>query len=196
MKLIVGLGNPGLKYRHTRHNLGFQIIDELTGEFKVKLTNKKYCKSAFGTGKMSVQEISFALAKPLTFMNNSGQAVKALMKHYKIDPKDLIIICDDLNLDLGKIRIRKNGSSGGHNGLNSIIEEIKTENFIRLRIGIGKPSLRQNPAVYVLNNFTKSEKYVIKEIIPLVCEVVKMMLAEGIETAMNKYNKKGPDNKL
>ncbi len=197
MKLIVGLGNPGIKYKNTRHNLGFQIMDALSKEFKIKLNERKF-HSVFGIGKPYTQKTfrvshlsSVILVKPLTFMNNSGQAVKELIKNYHINLKDLIVICDDFNLDIGIIRIRTKGSSGGHNGLNSIIHNIGTKDFTRLRIGIGIPIYSQDPAVYVLNMFAKGEGKVIQnEVIPLVCEAVETMIFEGVESSMNKYNKK------
>jgi peptidyl-tRNA hydrolase, PTH1 family len=187
VKLVVGLGNPGLKYKNTRHNLGFKVVDTLAGEWDIKIS-KKYCQSVLGTGR--IEGNSVALVKPLTFMNNSGQAVKGLLNYYKINPQDLIVVCDDFSLEVERIRIRKNGSSGGHNGLKSIIGEIGTNDFIRVRIGIGQPSLDQDPAVYVLKDFARSERNVVKETIDLAGKAVKSIIVDGIESAMNKYNKK------
>ena len=187
MKLIVGLGNPGLKYKNTRHNLGFKIIEALAEELKIKI-GKKYSWAALGTGR--IDSIPVVLAKPLTFMNNSGQAVQGLMEYYKIDPQDLLVICDDLSLDAGRIRIRKGGSSGGHNGLKSIIDEIGTDDFARLRVGIGQPGLNRDPAIYVLKDVARNDKNVTKEAIPLAGEAVKSIMSDGVEAAMNIYNKK------
>lgn len=187
MKLIVGLGNPGLRYKNTKHNLGFQVIETLSKKFEIKLNKKKF-NAIFGRGKINTQSV--ILAQPLTFMNNSGQAVKALMRRFNIELDDLIIICDDFNLDLGNIRIRKRSSSGGHNGLNSVIEILETKDFLRLRIGIGTLPLRQDPAVYVLKKFTKDGKAIIKKIIPLSCDAITTIISEGVEVAMNKYNRK------
>ena len=187
MKLIVGLGNPGLRYKNTKHNLGFLVIDALSKKFEIKL-NKKRFNAIFGRGNINNQSV--ILAKPLTFMNNSGQAVKALMNRFNIELDDLIIICDDFNLDLGNIRIRKRGSSGGHNGLTSVIEDLGTKDFLRLRVGIGTPPLRGDPAVYVLKKFTRNGKAVIKNMIPLSCDAINTIVSEGVEAGMNKYNRK------
>lgn len=183
MKLIVGLGNPGTKYKNNRHNLGFMVIDRIAGEFKVKL-NKSRFNSLFGEKK----NLSMLLAKPMTFMNDSGEAVRALVDWYKIDIKDILIICDDFNLDLGKLRIRKAGSSGGHKGLESIIACLGSNQFSRLRLGIGRPVTVVDMTEYVLENFSGDEEESVREMIGIACEAVKVFINQDIIEAMNKYN--------
>ncbi len=168
MILIVGLGNPGKKYEKTRHNVGTRAIDEL------KVLDLK----------------NVILVKPKTFMNESGKAVKPLIEKYKIKPEDLIVIHDDIDLPLGKIRIVKNRGSAGHKGVESIIRELKTENFIRFRIGIqpqsGKP---KNPENFVLQKFNKEEEKIVKEeVIKKIAEASELFLKEGLEKTMTKYN--------
>ena len=168
MILIVGLGNPGKKYQDTRHNIGFGVIDKLQS-----LNLKKVI-----------------LAKPKTFMNLSGKAVKSLIKKYKIPTANLWVIHDDIDLPLGKIRIVKNRGAAGHKGVESIIKELGTKNFVRFRIGIcpktGKP---KNPENFVLQKFNKEEKEIIKEVIKKTAKAIEYFLKEGLEKAMNKFNK-------
>lgn len=167
MILVVGLGNPGKKYEKTRHNVGTRTIDEL------EVLNLK----------------NVILVKPKTFMNESGKAVKPLIEKYKIKPEDLIVIHDDIDLPLEKIRIVKNRGSAGHKGVESIIKELKTENFIRFRIGIqprsGKP---KNPENFVLQKFNKEEKKIVEEVIKKTAEAIELFLKEGLEKTMNKFN--------
>jgi len=168
MILIVGLGNPGKKYQKTRHNIGFRVID------KLKPLNLK----------------GVILAKPQTFMNLSGKAVKKLMSNVKCQMSNLWVIHDDIDLPLGKIRISKGRSSAGHKGVESIIRELKTKNFVRFRVGIqpktGKP---RNPEKFVLQKFNKEEEKIIKEVIEKAVEAIEFSLKEGLEKAQNKYNK-------
>lgn len=169
MKLIVGLGNPGLKYKNTRHNIGFLIIDKFA---KINKAGKKT-----------------TLLKPKVFMNNSGVAVKTAVDRLRIGLDDILIVCDDINLELGIIRFRAKGSAGGHKGLRSIIENLNTENFNRLRIGISsdkKRGLRD----YVLSRFNPDEKIVLKEVVNRAGEAIGVWAEEGIETAMNRFNMK------
>ncbi|MDD5097898.1 MAG: aminoacyl-tRNA hydrolase, partial [Candidatus Omnitrophica bacterium] len=156
MKLIVGLGNPGLIYAFTRHNIGFQVIKSLARSLKIDLKRDRLIYSLAGKGKCAGQDI--ILAMPQTFMNLSGMAVKACFKKFKVTPADLLVICDDLDLDLGRIKIRPSGSSGGQRGLDSIIKQIGTPEFSRLRIGIGRPSRPIDAAKYVLTGFARKEK--------------------------------------
>ncbi len=157
MLLIIGLGNPGRKFKSTRHNLGFEIINLIKkqGNFSV-WQNKKKLKSKISRGKIGERKI--ILAKPQTFMNQSGQAVKLLIKFYKIPLKNLWIIQDDLDLETGKIKIKKNSGSGGHKGIQSIIDELGIKNFNRLKIGIGPKPIKIDSKKFVLQKFTKSEK--------------------------------------
>lgn len=186
MKLIVGLGNPGLRYKNTRHNIGFLAIDNFAKANKVEI-NKKTLNSLFV--KMTDNNNEIALLKPQTFMNNSGEAIKAAISKFGIEPKDILIICDDINLSLGIIRFRAAGSSGGHKGLQSILEKLSTENFNRLRIGIGceKDNTLKD---YVLSKFRTTEKKILSEVIKKTTDAIDLWINEGIEASMNKYNEK------
>jgi len=185
LKLIVGLGNPGKKYESTRHNIGFMVVDYLVGP-TIKFQRHK---SLFYYIKDTIGDEQVFFVKPTTFMNLSGDAVSWLMNYYKIDLDDLLIIYDDLNLEFGKIRLRRAGSAGGHNGMKSIIQKIGSQNFARLKIGIGKPS---HPAIeisdFVLMPFSKSEKKEIPQILDNVGGCVRSVIINPIEQAMNEYN--------
>ena len=185
MKIIVGLGNPGEKYSKTRHNVGFRAVLNLAKEFLIKAEELK-CHSLLGEDFIGDEKI--VLAQPITYMNNSGKAVYSLIEHYNADLEDLIIIYDDLDLDVGKIRIKKSGSSGGHNGLKSIINRLGSNDFSRIRIGIGRPLENMNIADYVLGYFTAEEEKIINESLVDVVDVVKLIKNESIEIAMNRYN--------
>ena len=162
MKLIVGLGNPGLKYKNTRHNIGFLVVEKLAKELGVKF-NKKQDQGLIGVSKISSEKV--ILLKPLTYMNLSGLSVKALAEKHGILPQGLLVICDDLNLQLGTLRLRSSGSDGGHNGLKSIIKELGSGDFARLRLGIGKGKENNFLADFVLSPFTPAEKRYANEII-------------------------------
>ena len=192
MKLIVGLGNPGKHYVNNRHNVGFKCIDLLAREHGISLTQRG-ARSQLGMGEVAGEKV--ILAKPKTFMNLSGGAVKALVHRYKLSPEDILVIHDDLDLPLGKIRIRESGSSGGHKGLKSIIDRLGTKDFTRIRVGIAPlqddadTSLQRVDAVeHVLSDFTDAEKIVMREAYPGVAAAIECILAEGITAAMNKYN--------
>ncbi len=182
MLLIVGLGNPGKKYEKTRHNVGARVVDELR--------SSPHFATARVIDELEILDLkNVILAKPNTFMNESGKAVKPLIEKYKINPKDLIVIHDDIDLPLRKIRIVRNRGSAGHKGVESIIRELKTENFIRFRIGIqpqsGKP---KNPENFVLQKFNKEEKKIVEEVIKKTAEAIELFLKEGLEKTMNKFN--------
>lgn len=188
MKLIIGLGNPGKKYATTWHNLGFMALDLLardlaTKEFKV---NKKF-EAEITETEIAGQKI--ILAKPLTFMNLSGQSVKKIMNFYKLTISDLIVVHDDLDLPIGKIRIAQNSSSGGHNGIKSIIEEFNDQNFIRLKLGIASDLLKQIPAPdYVLMKIPKEQRKIIEAVLKNSGEAIKELIIKTPEVVMNKYN--------
>lgn len=191
MFLIVGLGNPGKKYKNNRHNIGFRILDEFQREndfLDFKLVKK--FNSLISQGKISGKKI--LLVKPQTFMNKSGNAVKTLTNFYKITRTGLVVIHDDIDLPLGKIKIIKSRGSAGHKGVESIIRELRTKNFVRIRVGIqpqkGKP---KNPEKFVLQKFTKTEEKIVKKIIKKTCQALKTALTEGLEKAMTKFNKYG-----
>lgn len=189
MILIVGLGNPGKKYQKTRHNLGFLTIDEFRrkNNFPKFKFSKKF-KAEISEGIFNRKNI--ILTKPQTFMNLSGKAVKPLTNFYKTTRSVLVVIHDDIDLPLGKIKIVKNRGAAGHKGVESIIKELGTRNFVRFRIGIqpqtGKP---KNPEKFVLQKFNKEEEKIIKEVIKNTTEAIKFFLEQGLEKAMSKYNK-------
>jgi len=193
MKLIVGLGNPGPGYTHNRHNLGFMCLNHFARLHGIRF-DKKQGKARTGSGEVAGEKL--ILARPQTYMNRSGEAVSRLMKKHKIGLDDLIVIQDDLDLPLGKIRIRQGGGSAGHRGIESIVAEVGGKDFFRIRVGIGRPA---NPAdvteiaeddiiAYVLSDFTPAEKRVIDKAMPTVSEALLCLITEGITAAMNKYN--------
>jgi len=192
MILIVGLGNPGEKYQKTRHNIGFRAVDEFqrNNNFPEFIFSKKFqaeiSKGFSDSGKMII-------TKPQTFMNLSGRAAKALIRNYKLESKNLIIVHDDIDLPLGKIRVVKDRGAGGHKGVESIIRELGTKNFIRFRIGI-KPNVKlqfkiQNVESFVLKKFTKDEEKIVEEIIKKTAKAIEFYLKEELEKTMNEFNK-------
>lgn len=189
LKMIVGLGNPGPQYQANRHNIGFQCVDLLAKRHRIELT-KLQMQARFGDGWVQRQgnRQKVLLAKPLTFMNASGQAVAPIVHFYKIALTDLLVIHDDLDLESGKLRLRPGGSSGGQNGIKSIIERLGDQDFARARIGIGRPPGRMDPAAYVLQNFNKDEEEIFAPLREKVCDAVECWLFEGVTAAMNKFN--------
>lgn len=185
MFLIVGLGNPEYEYEYTRHNFGFLVIDAL----KERLIIRKPAKDSISVwNETKINRTNLIIAKPLTFMNESGRAVKLLLKKFKLMADNLIVVHDDLDLELGKIRIKKGSSGGGHLGVDSVIENIGTSNFIRIRLGIGRPPGRKNPAVFVLEQFKKGEKETVEFAIHKGADAILDLVKMGLEEAMNKYN--------
>lgn len=190
MKIVVGLGNPGLKYEFTRHNIGFRIVDSLARDIEVEFKKVKSYYSLISRGMVNNHKVM--LVKPQTFMNLSGRAVSKAVSYYKIPIQDLLIVYDDLNLELGQIRIRKKGSAGGHKGIESIIQYLHSEEIPRLRIGIGNPLANFDfyYVSYVLSNFNNEEKDKIGEVIQLSTDAIKTVIEDGLEKAMRKYNRK------
>lgn len=186
MKLIAGLGNPGLKYKNTRHNIGFIVVEKLAEELGVRFSKKQY-NALVGAGKIDSKKV--ILLKPLTYMNLSGLSVKALAEKNNLLPQDLLVICDDLNLPLGTLRLRNKGSDGGHNGLKSITKELGTSVFARLRVGTGSDSKDDMLSDFVLAPFAKSEKKAVKAIADTASQACLSWLNFGPEAAMNKFNK-------
>lgn len=184
MKIIVGLGNPGEKYLKTRHNFGFMVIDRLAGHFETACSQKKF-QSLFT--KKTVEKEDVVLIKPQTFMNVSGIAVKEAVAFYKCALQELMVVCDDLDLHLGKIRLRRSGGCGGHRGLESIANSLGTTDFPRLRIGIGRP-LSGEASNYVLSPFSGDEESEVQESVEKACQGLKTWIFEGIEACMNKFN--------
>jgi len=192
MKIVVGLGNPGKEYAHNRHNVGFRCINHLAKLHSINMKQRQ-CQSQVGTGTIAGTKV--LLAKPKTFVNRSGNAISQLMHKHGIKADALIVIHDDLNLPLGKIRIRPKGSAGGHRGINSIISALGSPDFCRIKIGIGRPAEEQSTdrdteAVvdHVLSDFSPEEDQLIKPAIASAAEAVACIIAEGIITAMNKFN--------
>jgi PTH1 family peptidyl-tRNA hydrolase len=183
-KLIVGLGNPGRKYAHNRHNVGFQCLDRLAQAHGLSFTQRRV-KASLALGKIA--DVRVVLARPLIYMNLSGQAVRPLVSFYKLSLEDILVIHDDLDLPLGTTRLRPEGGSGGHKGMRSIIEALGSQAFPRLRVGIGRPP--GNDAVsYVLSDFTADEQITLESVYERVVAAVELFLREGIEAAMNAYN--------
>ncbi|MGI6575803.1 MAG: aminoacyl-tRNA hydrolase [bacterium] len=185
MKMIAGLGNPGAGYAFTRHNLGFRVLDLLGKNGRVPL-NRYIYQAMWGRGNLWGQEV--ILAKPLTYMNRSGQAVALLLRYFGIGTADLLVICDDVNLPLGKIRLRPRGSAGGHNGVASIIDHLGTEDFPRLRLGIGSPPDNITMPDYVLAQFPAGEKEEVALMLHKAGYAVELFLQVGLTAAMNKVN--------
>lgn len=185
MFLIVGLGNPGRVYASTRHNLGFSVTKKIAKLAGIAVSKPGH-KAKYGTGLVEDNEI--VLAMPQTFVNLSGQSVKALLAWLGIPPASLLVIYDDLDLPFGEIKLKRAGGSGGHNGVESIIRHLKTDDFSRLKVGIGRPPLRQDPAEYVLKPFSNPEKRKLNFILERAAEAALLVVREGIEKAMNEYN--------
>jgi len=183
MWLITGLGNPGRKYSRTRHNIGFMVLDELADRYNIEFTDKK----EYRIGKCFIGDKQILLVEPLLYMNLSGVAISNIFKKYPVQTQDMIVVYDDLDIETGKIRIRKTGSSGGHKGVQSIIDNIGTKDFIRVRIGIGRePGVSAEK--YVLSKFNKDELQVIKNAITIAAEAITTIITEGVDKAMNRFN--------
>jgi peptidyl-tRNA hydrolase, PTH1 family len=190
MKLIVGLGNPGQEYSSNRHNIGFLCLNHFARVHRLVL-DKKQGKARVGTGHVAGNDV--VLARPQTYMNASGVSVSQLLQRYKITPEDLIVVHDDLDLPLGKIRIRKGSSAAGHNGIKSIIASLETQDFIRIRVGISRPqtpgeNVEGTIVDYVLGDFTPQDKPIIEATICRVGEAIISLITEGLTAAMNKFN--------
>jgi len=193
MKLIVGLGNPGRFYDNTRHNIGSSVVKALAKTYQGSFKKESKTFSLVCKIKLSNKRLDehLLLAIPLTYMNASGPAVSFLVNQYKIDINDLLIVCDDLHLQLGRIKIKPAGSSGGHRGLQSIIEALETERICRLRVGIGKPAGKKiDVADYVLSNLRREEKTMALSAIKKACECAKVWVNKGLVECMNMFNKK------
>jgi len=183
--VVVGLGNPGRQYENTRHNVGFMVVDEIAKRLKVRF-RKKLCRALVAMAEHCDKRLM--LAKPLTFMNLSGEAVKCIVQHFNLTVDRLLIVLDDANLPLGKIRIRPSGSHGGHKGLKSVIEALGTEAVSRLRIGIGAPKQGVDMVSFFLSPFDAHEEEIIREAIARAVEATFVYLVEGLEKAMSRFN--------
>ena len=186
MKLIVGLGNPGSEYRDTRHNVGFMVADALVDRWRV--TDQWREKFDALLIKTTVRDESVIVAKPLTYMNLSGQAVQGLAGFYKIEPADIFVVTDDVALPLGRLRARRDGGAGGHNGLKSIIQSLATQAFPRMRVGVGRGDGRRDLADHVLGRFDADERDTVSAAVLRAADATEMFLSEGIERVMNAFN--------
>ncbi|KIR03105.1 Peptidyl-tRNA hydrolase [Lachnospiraceae bacterium TWA4] len=186
MIVIVGLGNPGKKYEMTRHNMGFEVIDELASRYNIEV-EKKQLKALVGKG--AIAGCPVMLVKPQTYMNLSGESVRAVADYYKVEPEDIYVIFDDVSLDVGQIRIRKKGSAGGHNGIKSIIAHLGTQEFPRIKVGVGEPK-PGDLIDHVLGHFHGDDLLESKEGIKRAADAMECILKEDIAAAMNEYNQK------
>ena len=191
MKLIVGLGNPGKTYTHNRHNVGFRCLNYFARLHSIRFDHRQ-CRAKVGIGEVRGEKL--LLARPGTFVNLSGKPVACLVHKHNIPLSNLLVIHDDLDLPLGKIRLRRSGGSGGHKGMNSIISALESEDFPRIRVGIGRPQAEERPldedaiVHYVLSDFLPQEEAIIKPVIAKVAEAIDCFLTQGIEAAMSKFN--------
>lgn len=187
MYIIAGLGNPTKEYEKTRHNAGFDTIDILADKLGISLTEKKH-RAYCGKGIIGGERV--LLLKPQTFMNNSGESLRDAADFYKIEPEQILILYDDISLEPGQLRIRKKGSAGGHNGIKSIIAHLGSQDFPRIKIGVGAKPERMDLADYVLSRFSPAEREKMEEAYKEGAEAVQMFLLEGADAAMNRYNRK------
>jgi len=188
-RLIVGLGNPGPEYANTRHNVGFRVIDRLAERHRLEVRRLEK-RALTGRGRLEDEEV--VLAKPQTFMNLSGESVAPLMRLLDLQPADLLVITDDLDLPVGRLRLRETGGAGGHNGLKSLIQHLRTEDFPRLRIGVGRPAQGERGAVvdHVLSKFARHELEPIAQAIDAAADAVEAVAREGLTAAMNRVNQR------
>jgi PTH1 family peptidyl-tRNA hydrolase len=192
MHIIVGLGNPTEKYQATRHNVGWDAITRLSDDYKIPLDFKKH-KAICGKGYIEGEKV--ILAQPITYMNLSGESVRELVDFYKVSPEEVIVIYDDISLEVGQLRIRKKGSAGGHNGMKSIISHLGTDEFPRIKVGVGDKPKGWDLADYVLSRFQGEEQAFIREALKDSADACKMIITSGMDAAMNLYNKKKQENK-
>ena len=189
--LIAGLGNPGRQYRNNRHNVGFKLLDGLADRLGVQFAR---LESKALVTKTNYQDSRLVLAKPQTFMNHSGRAIAPLVRYYRVPLQQVLIIYDDLDLPLGRLRLRPEGGSGGHQGMNSILAEINDQSFPRLRVGIGRPPGRMDPADFVLQPFSKEEEESVEFLLDRAAECILVFLKHGLQTAMTTFNTQADGN--
>ena len=186
MKLVVGLGNPGRRYGRTRHNLGFMLVDRIAGARGIGIGDER-CESLIGRGQWERETL--VLAKPQTYMNHSGLAAAALVRRFKVGGADLVVVYDDLDLPFGRLRIRCGGSAGGHRGMASILQHVADRDFVRLRIGIGRPPAGVDPVEYVLSRFPPEEQESLDGLLTRAAEAVESILLNGPVRAMEDFNR-------
>ncbi len=187
MKLVAGLGNPGRDYAGTRHNIGFGVIARISDKYNIPLTGKEH-KAICGKGMIGGEKV--ILAQPQTFMNLSGECVRSLVDYYKLESEDIIIAYDDIDLEVGQLRIRSKGSAGGHNGIKNIISHLGTNEFPRVKVGVGGKPEGGDLVRHVLGRFSREDEKVIGEVLDVAVEAVETILSDGVEAAMNRYNAK------
>ena len=186
MYIIAGLGNPGKQYEHTRHNVGFDTLDKLAEKYHISIDNQKH-KAVCGSGYIEGQKV--ILVKPQTYMNLSGESLREIIDFYKLDPaEELIVIYDDISLAPGQLRVRKKGSAGGHNGIKNIIAQLGTQNFLRVKVGVGEKPAGWDLADYVLGHFSKEEQVLMEEAFLRAADAASALLTEDVERVMNQYN--------
>ncbi|MBR7164378.1 MAG: aminoacyl-tRNA hydrolase [Clostridia bacterium] len=185
MYVILGIGNPGKQYENTKHNIGFISLDFLSASLGVEMNKIKH-KALIGEGKIGMEKV--LLVKPQTFVNLSGESAGEILNFYKIPPENLIVIYDDVNLDAGRIRIRPKGSDGGHNGIKSILYHVKSDQFPRIRLGVGKKPAEYDLADWVLSKFTDEEIKILSKAVDLVPDMVREIIENGAQSAMNRFN--------
>lgn len=185
MYLIIGLGNPENEYSNTRHNMGFDTINEIAKKNNINITKSKF-NGLYEIG--IIQEEKVILLKPQTYMNLSGQAIKKAIEFYNIEQENIIVIYDDIDTEKGNIRIRKKGGAGSHNGMKSVVQELNTSEFIRIRVGIGQPEFKNDMINYVLGKIPEEEQQVLKTGVKKAADAIEEILKNGIDIAMNKFN--------
>ena len=186
MKLIVGLGNPGGEYEGTRHNVGFEVADVLAERAGILLSEKRF-KARLGRGRLGTEAV--AILKPQTYMNLSGESVGPAVGFYKVSVEDVIVIHDDLDLELGRLKVKKGGGHGGHNGLRSLVKILPGPEFVRVRIGIGRPPPRWDAADYVLSRFARDDRPLVDDVVRDAADAIEAVLTDGVGRAMTMYNR-------
>ena len=185
MKIVVGLGNPGQKYKHTRHNVGFDVLANVAQRYLVGLPKAKFNAEV---AEAVIKNEKTILISPLTYMNLSGQSVRAAVDFFKVPLEDILIVCDDINLDIGRLRLKPGGSAGGQNGLKDIIQRLGTDRFPRLRLGVGKVPPRWDTADYVLGKFDSDDRPLVDVGVKLAADAIEVWIESGLQTAMNRFN--------
>lgn len=186
--MIVGLGNPGTAYAAHRHNIGFRVVDALARAYGLRFVRQKHAQAHVAEG--SICDSAIVLAKPQKYMNRSGKAVRRLVRKYGLPPDQILVVYDDLDLPLGRIRLRQVGGAGGHKGMLSIIEQLGTRDFPRLRVGIGRPPGRMDPADYVLEPFDEEDAFAVSDAVDIATSAIEVWIREGIIVAMDRYNRR------
>jgi PTH1 family peptidyl-tRNA hydrolase len=185
VKVIAGLGNPGIQYERNRHNIGFLVVDRFAETHHIPLSHKRF-HSLYGSGLVDSGKV--IVVKPMTFMNRSGEGLQKVIRFYHVDPEDLIVIHDDLDLPYGRLRLKRRGGDGGHQGIRSVIESIGGEDFLRLKVGVGRPPQGMDPADYVLKDFSRAEGPPLEEVVSRAADCLSVVLTKGVEAAMRRYH--------